>query len=91
MTPGSSLEEDDSPEDYQDSLGDSPKGSGSSLGIRREIVGRRPKDLPHECRRLPEWRDNLMLMKLCAPDVDEDDDGLLLEKPFDLLQVGVAK
>ncbi|RWW69075.1 hypothetical protein BHE74_00023352 [Ensete ventricosum] len=31
-------------------------------------------------------------MKLCAPGIDEDDDRLLLEKPFDLqfLQVGVA-
>ncbi|RWW06039.1 hypothetical protein GW17_00030661 [Ensete ventricosum] len=27
-------------------------------------------------------------MKLCAPDVDEDDDELLLEKPFDLQFAG---
>ncbi|RRT32906.1 hypothetical protein B296_00049206 [Ensete ventricosum] len=37
----------------QSSLGDSPKGSGSSLGARREITGRRLDDLPQECRRLP--------------------------------------
>ncbi|RWV95487.1 hypothetical protein BHE74_00011369 [Ensete ventricosum] len=39
------------------SLGDSPKGSGSSLGTRRKISRRRPKDLPQECRRLPDWRE----------------------------------
>ncbi|RRT46506.1 hypothetical protein B296_00014378, partial [Ensete ventricosum] len=39
----------------QSSLGDSPKGSGSSLGTRREIAGRRPKDSPQECRRLSDW------------------------------------
>ncbi|RZS24381.1 hypothetical protein BHM03_00057444 [Ensete ventricosum] len=39
---------------YRDSLGDSPKGSESSLGVRREITGRRPDDLPQECRRLPD-------------------------------------
>ncbi|RWV80911.1 hypothetical protein GW17_00057736 [Ensete ventricosum] len=38
------------------SLGDPSKGSGSSLGARREITGRRPDDLPQECRRLPDWR-----------------------------------
>ncbi|RZR96388.1 hypothetical protein BHM03_00025396 [Ensete ventricosum] len=38
------------------SLGDSPKGSGSSLGACREIIGRRLDDLPQECRRLPDWR-----------------------------------
>ncbi|RWV87544.1 hypothetical protein GW17_00050444 [Ensete ventricosum] len=32
------------------SLGDSLKGSGSSLGARREIIGRRPDDLSQECR-----------------------------------------
>ncbi|RZS29255.1 hypothetical protein BHM03_00062978 [Ensete ventricosum] len=37
-------------------IGDSSKGSGSSLGARREINGRRPDDLPQECRRLPDWR-----------------------------------
>ncbi|RWW19822.1 hypothetical protein GW17_00016085 [Ensete ventricosum] len=31
-------------------LGDSSKGWGSSLGARREIAGRRPDDLPQECR-----------------------------------------
>ncbi|RWW38552.1 hypothetical protein BHE74_00056208 [Ensete ventricosum] len=39
------------------SLGDSPKGSRSSLGTRREIIGRRPEDSPQECQRLPDWRD----------------------------------
>ncbi|RRT32825.1 hypothetical protein B296_00057085 [Ensete ventricosum] len=34
--------------------GNSPKGSGSSLGTRREITGRRPNDMPQECRRLPD-------------------------------------
>ncbi|RWW48012.1 hypothetical protein BHE74_00045957 [Ensete ventricosum] len=38
------------------SLGDPSKGSGSSLGARREITGRRSDDLPQECRRLPDWR-----------------------------------
>ncbi|RWW69296.1 hypothetical protein BHE74_00023120 [Ensete ventricosum] len=38
------------------SLGDSPKGLGSSLGVCREIIGRRPDDLPQEWRRLPDWR-----------------------------------
>ncbi|RZS28915.1 hypothetical protein BHM03_00062569 [Ensete ventricosum] len=37
------------------SLGDSPKGSGSSLGARPKITGRRPYDLPQECWRLPDW------------------------------------
>ncbi|RWW18900.1 hypothetical protein BHE74_00045199 [Ensete ventricosum] len=34
------------------SLGDSQKGSGSSLGTHREIAGRRPEDSRQECRRL---------------------------------------
>ncbi|RWW44296.1 hypothetical protein BHE74_00049955, partial [Ensete ventricosum] len=38
------------------SLGDSLKGSGSSLRARREITRRRPNDLPQECRRIPDWR-----------------------------------
>ncbi|RWV92596.1 hypothetical protein GW17_00045013 [Ensete ventricosum] len=29
----------------------------SSLRTRREIAGRSPEDLPQECRRLPDWRD----------------------------------
>ncbi|RWW21074.1 hypothetical protein GW17_00014791 [Ensete ventricosum] len=33
------------------SLGDSPKGSGSSSGTLREIAGRRPKDSSQECRK----------------------------------------
>ncbi|RWW03039.1 hypothetical protein GW17_00033835 [Ensete ventricosum] len=36
---------------------DSPKGSRSSLGTRREIAGRRPEDLPQECRRQSDWRE----------------------------------
>ncbi|RRT32234.1 hypothetical protein B296_00051595 [Ensete ventricosum] len=40
----------------RDSLGDSSKGSGSSLGTRREIAGRRPDDSPQEYRRLSDWR-----------------------------------
>ncbi|RWW53212.1 hypothetical protein BHE74_00040317 [Ensete ventricosum] len=40
----------------RDSLGDSPKGSGTSLGAHREITGRRSDDLPQEYRRLPDWR-----------------------------------
>ncbi|RWV79336.1 hypothetical protein GW17_00059546 [Ensete ventricosum] len=39
----------------ESSLGDSPKGSGSSLGARWEIIGRRLDDLAQECRRLPDW------------------------------------
>ncbi|RRT31941.1 hypothetical protein B296_00050835 [Ensete ventricosum] len=39
--------------------GDSSKGLGSSLGTRKEITGRRPKDLSQECRRLPDWRDGI--------------------------------
>ncbi|RWV92039.1 hypothetical protein GW17_00045630 [Ensete ventricosum] len=39
------------------SLGDLPKGSGSSLGTQREITERRPDDLPQECRRLPNWQE----------------------------------
>ncbi|RWV80719.1 hypothetical protein GW17_00057960 [Ensete ventricosum] len=42
----------------RDSLGDSPKGSRSSLRIRWEIAGRRPEDSLQECRRLPDSRDN---------------------------------
>ncbi|RWV79581.1 hypothetical protein GW17_00059260 [Ensete ventricosum] len=38
------------------SLGDSPKGLRSSLGVHWEITGRRPNDLPQECRRLSDWR-----------------------------------
>ncbi|RWW87209.1 hypothetical protein BHE74_00003980 [Ensete ventricosum] len=41
---------------YQDSLGDSTKGSGSSLGTHWEIARRRSKDSPQECRRLLDWR-----------------------------------
>ncbi|RZR98396.1 hypothetical protein BHM03_00027747 [Ensete ventricosum] len=39
----------------QSSLGDSPKGLGTSLGTRREIAGRRPEDSPEEYQRLPDW------------------------------------
>ncbi|RRT48951.1 hypothetical protein B296_00014907 [Ensete ventricosum] len=39
-----------------DSLGDSLKGSGSSLGTRRKITGRRPDDLPQECQRSLDWQ-----------------------------------
>ncbi|RWV81079.1 hypothetical protein GW17_00057536 [Ensete ventricosum] len=39
---------------HRSSLGDSPKGSGSSLGTRREITERRPEDLPQVYRRLPD-------------------------------------
>ncbi|RRT80863.1 hypothetical protein B296_00019416 [Ensete ventricosum] len=38
-------------------LGDSPKGSGSSLGTHREIAKRRSQNSSQECRRLPEWQD----------------------------------
>ncbi|RWV85779.1 hypothetical protein GW17_00052405, partial [Ensete ventricosum] len=41
---------------YRDLLGDSSKGSGSSLGTSRKITGRRPEDSPQEYRRLPDWR-----------------------------------
>ncbi|RRT54642.1 hypothetical protein B296_00033214 [Ensete ventricosum] len=37
------------------SLGDSLKGSRSSLGTRREIGERRPEDSAEECRRLLDW------------------------------------
>ncbi|RWW02271.1 hypothetical protein BHE74_00043524 [Ensete ventricosum] len=39
-------------------LGDSSKGSGSSLGTHREIVGRRPEDSPQEYQRLLDWRES---------------------------------
>ncbi|RZR77948.1 hypothetical protein BHM03_00003158 [Ensete ventricosum] len=38
-------------------LGDSSKGSGSLLGTRREITGRRPEDSLQECWRLLDWWD----------------------------------
>ncbi|RZS16058.1 hypothetical protein BHM03_00047998 [Ensete ventricosum] len=41
----------------ESSLGDLPKGSGSSLGTRQEITERRPKDSPQECWRLPDWQE----------------------------------
>ncbi|RWW17955.1 hypothetical protein GW17_00018097 [Ensete ventricosum] len=47
------------------SLGDSLKGSGSSLGARLEITGRRPVDLPQECRSLPYWRKLSLSLSLC--------------------------
>ncbi|RRT35952.1 hypothetical protein B296_00045665 [Ensete ventricosum] len=40
------------------SLGDSSKGSGSSLGTHREITRKRPKDSLQECRRVTDWRDD---------------------------------
>ncbi|RWW40676.1 hypothetical protein BHE74_00053887, partial [Ensete ventricosum] len=48
---------DDAVGSRRSSLGDSSKGSGSSLGTRREIAGRRPEDSPQECRRLSDWRE----------------------------------
>ncbi|RWV86134.1 hypothetical protein GW17_00052005 [Ensete ventricosum] len=42
---------------HRNSLEDSSKGSGSSLGTCREITGRRPEDSPQECRRLSDWRE----------------------------------
>ncbi|RZS25163.1 hypothetical protein BHM03_00058320 [Ensete ventricosum] len=53
IEPGS----DDAVGSRRNSLGDSPKGPGSSLGTCRKIVKRRPKDSPQECRRLPDWRE----------------------------------
>ncbi|RWW04323.1 hypothetical protein GW17_00032457, partial [Ensete ventricosum] len=47
---------DDAVGSRQRSLGDSSKGSGSSLGTRQEITRRRPEDSPPECRRLSDWR-----------------------------------
>ncbi|RRT66256.1 hypothetical protein B296_00007865 [Ensete ventricosum] len=38
---------------HRSSLGDSPKGLRSLLGIYREIAEKRPDDLPQECQRLP--------------------------------------
>ncbi|RWW52845.1 hypothetical protein BHE74_00040703 [Ensete ventricosum] len=49
----------------ESSLGDSSKGSGSSLGARREITGRRSNDLPQEYRRLPDWRKLGLSLSLC--------------------------
>ncbi|RWW45240.1 hypothetical protein BHE74_00048936 [Ensete ventricosum] len=37
---------------HRSSLGDSSKGSESSLGIRWEITERRPKDSPQKCWKL---------------------------------------
>ncbi|RRT43977.1 hypothetical protein B296_00045208 [Ensete ventricosum] len=48
---------DDAVRSRQSSLGDSSKGSGNSLGTRREIAGRRPENSVQECRRLPDWRE----------------------------------
>ncbi|RZR94435.1 hypothetical protein BHM03_00023122 [Ensete ventricosum] len=39
------------------SLGDSSKGSGSSLGTHWEIAGKRLEDSSQEGHRLPDWRD----------------------------------
>ncbi|RWV93842.1 hypothetical protein GW17_00043670 [Ensete ventricosum] len=47
--------------DFFGSLGDSLKGSGSSLGTRWEIAGRRPKDSSQEYQRLPDWRNRRRL------------------------------
>ncbi|RZR90277.1 hypothetical protein BHM03_00018130 [Ensete ventricosum] len=41
----------------ESSLGDSPKGSGSSLGTCQEIAERKQKDSSKEYRRLPDWRE----------------------------------
>ncbi|RWW36718.1 hypothetical protein BHE74_00058240 [Ensete ventricosum] len=40
------------------SLGDSSKGSRSSLRTHREFTGRRPEDSLQEYWRLPNWRDD---------------------------------
>ncbi|RZS14209.1 hypothetical protein BHM03_00045876 [Ensete ventricosum] len=53
---------DDAVGSHRSSLGDSSKGSGSSLGTRREITGRRPEDSPQECRRLPDWWEVLSMV-----------------------------
>ncbi|RWV92399.1 hypothetical protein GW17_00045229 [Ensete ventricosum] len=50
---------DDAVGSRRSSLGDSPKGSRSSLEIRREIAGRIPKDSLQECQRMPDWRERL--------------------------------
>ncbi|RWW13185.1 hypothetical protein GW17_00023116 [Ensete ventricosum] len=42
---------------HRSSLGDSLKGSGSSLGTCREITEKRPEDSSQECRRLLDWRE----------------------------------
>ncbi|RWV81808.1 hypothetical protein BHE74_00052468 [Ensete ventricosum] len=39
------------------SLGDLPKGLGSSLETCKEIAGIRPEDSSQECRRLLDWRE----------------------------------
>ncbi|RRT66970.1 hypothetical protein B296_00004059 [Ensete ventricosum] len=48
---------DDAVRSRRSSLGDPPKGSGSSLGTHREITERRPEDSLQECRRLSNWWD----------------------------------
>ncbi|RWW02709.1 hypothetical protein GW17_00034187 [Ensete ventricosum] len=40
------------------SLRDSPKGSGSSLGTRREIAGKKIEGLTQKCRRLLDYAGN---------------------------------
>ncbi|RWV85772.1 hypothetical protein GW17_00052411 [Ensete ventricosum] len=52
---GIELGSDDVVGSHRSSLGDLPKGSGSSLGTHRKITVRRPEDSPQECRRLPDW------------------------------------
>ncbi|RRT61268.1 hypothetical protein B296_00010646 [Ensete ventricosum] len=42
---------------HRSSLGDSLKGSGSSLGTCREITEKRPEDSSQECRRLLDLRE----------------------------------
>ncbi|RWW02495.1 hypothetical protein GW17_00034414 [Ensete ventricosum] len=64
----------------RDSLGDSPKGLGSSLGTHRDITGRRLEDSPQECQRLPDWREESK---------EETDDGLSRVGP--LRVVGKAR
>ncbi|RWW24309.1 hypothetical protein GW17_00011414 [Ensete ventricosum] len=60
----------------KNSLGDSPKGSRRSLGTCYEIVGRKPKDSPQECRTLPDWRE-LDFGFACKPLV-----SLRLDRPY---------
>ncbi|RWV84006.1 hypothetical protein GW17_00054322 [Ensete ventricosum] len=73
------------------SLGDSPKGSGNSLGACREITGRRPDDLPQECRRLPDWRKlglSLSLWVWSSPKEDRYWTSVCLKKEDSGVDVG---
>ncbi|RRT45171.1 hypothetical protein B296_00037583 [Ensete ventricosum] len=57
---------DDEVRSRRSSLGDSPKGSGSSLRTHWEITRRRSEDSSQECRRLLDWQDKPPVSSGCT-------------------------